>query len=326
MKTLRIVILGGTGFVGEHLVLRLAADGHQVTILSRNREKHRALGVLPSVRIVSTDVYQRGELVRRFDGHDAVINLVGILNETGDARFARAHVDLAATVIAACREARVARLHQMSSLNAGSDVSKYLKTRGEAETLVKNSGLDWTIYRPSIVYGRGDGLISRFQTLLKLSPVLPLARPNAKIAPVYVDDVCAAIARCITDDGCTQKIFELYGPDVLSLLQIVRKIRDASHLRRLILPLPDWLGWSQAAIAEWIPGKPFSRDNFKSLKLDSVGARDGLTELGITPRRFDALLADLLDASPHELRMANARISQRDSSSHTYEALDAPVD
>lgn len=319
MKTQRIVILGGTGFIGSHLVPRLAADGHHITVLSRNREKHRALTVLPSVRVRSVDVYDRAALARCFADHDAVINLVGILNESWGQRFARAHVDLTATVIAACREAGITRLQQMSSLNAGSGVSKYLKTRGEAETLVKNSGLAWTIHRASIVYGRGDGLISRFARLLTFVPVLPLARPRARIAPVFVGDVVGAIARCTAQRASTGRIYELYGPDVYTLLQIVRMIRDATHLRRVVLPLPDALGWLQARVCDFVPGKPFSSDNFKSLKLDSVGTHDGLAELGITPRRFEALLPELLDASPRERRMTIARTSQRDSSRHSYE-------
>src|SRR5690242_1448828 len=276
MRAQKIVVLGGTGFIGSHLVPKLVAQGHAVTVLSRNRERRRGLLVLPSVALLSTDVYDRAALAQRFAGHDAVINLVGILNETGGARFARAHVDLTATVIAACREAGVGRLLQMSSLNAGSNVSKYLKTRGEAETLVKNSGLDWTIFRPSIVYGRGDGLVSRFLNLLKLSPVLPLARPRAKIAPVYVGNVVEAIARCVGNRESRGRIHELYGPDVYTLARIVRLIRDTAHLHRLVLPLPDALGWLQARVCDFIPGRPFSSDNFKSLKLDSVGSRDGL--------------------------------------------------
>lgn len=319
MKPQRIVILGGTGFIGSHLALRLAADGHRLTLLSRNREKHRALTVLPSLRVVSVDVYDRAALARRFDGHDVAINLVGILNETGGARFARAHVDLTATVIAACREAGIDRLLQMSSLNAGSNVSKYLKTRGEAETLVKNSGLDWTIFRPSIVYGRGDGLVTRFHRLLQLAPLLPLARPHAKIAPVYVGDVCEAIAYCVTRRDCSGKIYELYGTDVYTLIAIVRMIRGAARLHRMVMPLPDALGWLQAQVCDLIPGKPFSSDNFKSLKLDSVGMRDGLAELGITPRHFAAVLQELLDLPAHEQRMDDARASQRDASRHACE-------
>jgi len=319
MHAQKIVMLGGTGFIGSHLVPRLAADGHTITVLSRNRERRRGLLVLPSVRVISVDPYDRASLARQFAGHDMAINLVGILNETGGARFARAHVDLTATVIAACREASVARLQQMSSLNAGNSASKYLKTRGEAETLVKNSGLEWTIHRPSVVYGRGDGLVSRFHQLLKLSPVLPLARPKAKIAPVHVGDVCAAIANCMSRRESHGRVYELYGPDVYTLLAIVRMIRDAAHLRRLILPLPDALGWLQARVFDFVPGRPFSSDNFKSLKLDSVGTRDGLAELGIAPRRFATLLPELLRRSPHERRMDEARASQRDSSRHAYE-------
>lgn len=321
MRAQKIVVLGGTGFIGSHLVTKLVAEGHSVTVLSRNRERRRGLLVLPSVKILSTDVYDRAALAQRFGGHDSVINLVGILNETGGAKFSRAHVDLTATVIAACREAGVRRLLQMSSVNAGSDASKYLKTRGEAETLVKNSGLDWTIFRPTIVYGRRDGLVSRFHGLLKLSPVLPLARPRAKIAPVYVGDVVHALTRCLADRASHGHIYELYGPDVYTLARIVRMIRDTAHLHRLVLPLPDALGWLQARVFDFVPGRPFSSDNFKSLKLDAVGTRDGLAELGIGPRRFEVLLPELLSLPQHERRMDEARASQRDSARHAYERV-----
>ena len=307
MTTQRLLILGGTGFVGSHLVPRLAADGHVITLLSRNREKHRELAVLPQVRIDNADIYDRATLTRHLRGHDAALNLVGILNEIGGARFARTHVDLTATLIAACREAGVARLHQMSALNAGRGESKYLKTRGEADTLVRNSGLDWTIYRPSVIFGRGDGLVSRFAGLLRIAPLLPLARPRAKIAPAYVGDIGEAIARCVAARNSAGRIHELYGADTYNLLDIVRRIRDAAHLRRAILPLPDALGGLQARVCDFLPGKPFSLDNFRSLKLDAVGTQDGLAALGIVPRRFDALLPELLDAPARERRLDGAR-------------------
>ncbi len=310
MKPRRYAVLGGTGFIGSHLLAALAAEGHALTVLSRNREKRRAVNVLPSVRSYSVDVYDRAALVKHFTGHDAVINLVGILNETRGATFTHAHVDLAATVIAACRQAGVARLHQMSSVNAGERASRYLKTRGEAEALVRNSGLDWTIYRPSVVYGPDDGLVFRFLKLLKMSPVLPLARPRAKLAPVYVGDVVTAIRQCLAERASIGQIYELYGPDTFTLLQLVRMIRDAAGLHRVVLPLPDWLGWLQAAAAELVPGKPFSRDNFGSLKLDAVGRQDGLARLGITPRRFEAMLPVVLDRAARERRLDAARASQ----------------
>ena len=310
MNAKRYVVLGGTGFVGSHLLAALADTGCRVTVLSRNREQRRAISVLPYVRTVSADVYDRATLEKHLAGHDAVINLVGILNETGGATFTHAHVDLTATLIAACRQVGIRRIHQMSSLNAGERASKYLKTRGEAEAQVRNSGMEWTIYRPSVVYGAGDGLVSRFLKLLQLGPALPLAQPHAKFAPAYVGDVAEAIRHCLADRSRIGKIFELYGPDTLELVRIVRMIRDAADLRRAVIPLPGALGWLQAMAAELIPGKPFSRDNFNSLKLDSVGTRDGFAELGITPRRFAAMLPVLLGSYSRERRFNDARATQ----------------
>ncbi|EQD43091.1 NAD-dependent epimerase/dehydratase [mine drainage metagenome] len=294
LRPQHLVILGGTGFVGTQLLPRLVAHGHRISVLSRNREQHRALAVLPGVTVHSADVYDRGVLLAHLRGADAAINLVGILNETGSARFRKAHVDLTATLVAACREAGVRRLHQMSSLRAGEGKSMYLITRGEAERVVRASGLQWTIYRPSVIFGRGDGLVSRFAALLRQLPVLPLARPHSKLAPVAVENVCAAIAQCVASPASIAQTYELYGPELLELIRIVRMICAAAGLRRLILPLPDTLGYLQARIGELLPGKPISRDNFRSLALDSIGQSDGLAELGIAPQRFSARLPELL--------------------------------
>lgn len=310
MTPKRFVVLGGTGFIGSHLLAALAGDGHRITVLSRNREQGRAINVLPNVRSISTDVYDRASLEKHIAGHDAVINLVGILNETGGATFTHTHVNLTASLIAACRQVGVRRFHLMSSLNAGNRVSKYLKTRGEAEAQVRNSGMDWTIYRPSVVYGEGDSFVFRFLKLLKLAPVLPLAQPHAKFAPIHVGDVTAAIRRCLTDRASIGGIFELYGPDTLQLIDIVRMIRDAAGLRRMVVPLPAALGRLQAMTAELIPGKPFSRDNFNSLGVDSVGTRDGLADLGITPRRFAAMLPVVLGSDDRERLLDAARLTQ----------------
>lgn len=289
-----LVVLGGTGFVGSHLLPRLVAQGHRITLLSRNREQHRALAVLPGVSVHSADVYERGTLLSYLRGADAAINLVGILNETGGARFRKAHVDLTATLVAACREAGVRRLHQMSSLRAGEGKSMYLVTRGEAERVVRASGLQWTIYQPSVIFGHGDGLVTRFAALLKRLPVLPLARARSKLAPVAVEDVCAAIVQCVQDPASIAQRYELYGPEQLELIRIVRMVAAAAGLRRLVIPLPDALGYLQARIGELLPGKPISVDNFKSLALDSVGSADGLAALGITAQRFSARLPELL--------------------------------
>jgi uncharacterized protein YbjT (DUF2867 family) len=308
MAAQQLVILGGTGFVGSHLVPRLAADGHRIVLLSRNREQHRELGVLPKVTVRSADVYDDDVLRREFDGADAVINLIGILNTQGRHTFQRAHVDLTRRVIAACHASGVNRLHQMSSLKAGQGLSQYLKTRGEAETLVKASGLDWTIYQPSVIFGEGDGLVSRFAALLRRMPALPLARAKSRMAPTFVGDVAEAIARCVDSNKLgLRRSYELYGPDAFTLGEIVRQIRDSAGLRTPVIALHDSLGRLQSQVAGLLPGKPFSFDNFQSLRTDSVGKTDGYAALGIVPQPFTPWLPRLLGGSPLQRRLDEAR-------------------
>lgn len=296
MKPARIVVLGGTGFVGSHLIPRLATQGLTITVLSRNRERHRELTVLPTVRVVSADVYDPKVLAAHFKDADAVINLVGILNEPGfdGSGFRRAHVELTRLAIEAMKAAGVTRLLQMSSLRAGEGESWYLRTRGEAEALVRASGLDWTIFRPSVIFGRGDGLFNRFATLLKLSPLMPLARANARFAPVYVGDVCAAFERALAERTTIGSTYELGGPETVTLREVVTMTRDALGLSRLVIGLPDPLGRLQAAIFGLVPGKPISLDNFRSLQLDSVPKSDGLAALGIQPTPMAAIVPRML--------------------------------
>lgn len=306
---MQIVILGGTGFVGRHLVARLIGEGHRVTVLSRNRSQHRDLLVLPDVAVVDSDVYDEDTLVNRFIGADAVINLVGVLNERGrsGAGFRRAHVELTATVITACKRAGVHRLLQMSALNAGRGRSHYLRSRGEAEALVKASGLGWTIFQPSVIFGPGDGLFQRFAALLRLAPVLPLARPDARFAPVYVGDVVEAFVHCLHDPASVHQSYELYGPDTLTLAGIVRYTARQMGLRRVVLPLPDALGRMQGLVFDFIPGKPFSTDNFLSLQIDAVGGIDGLYRLGIPKTPIERVVPMLLGGSQRQRRLTADR-------------------
>lgn len=296
MTPLKLVILGGTGFVGRHLVARLAADGHAVTLLSRNLACHENRMLPPGVELREMDVYDPTALRQAFTGCDAVVNLVGILNEHGDSGrgFRRAHVELTKLVIAAMQLAGVRRLLQMSSLNAGRGQSHYLKSRGEAEAAVKASGLDFSIFEPSVIFGHGDGLFCRFAQLLKIAPVMPLARANAKFAPVYVGDVTEAFVRALGNRRSHGEVYELYGPDVFTLAQIVQMTAKARGLSRLVVPLPDLLGRLQGLVFDFVPGKPFSSDNFRSLLTDSVGGIDGLHRLGITPTRVAAKLPEIL--------------------------------
>ncbi|MEO7431053.1 MAG: complex I NDUFA9 subunit family protein [Dokdonella sp.] len=309
MKPQTIVVLGGTGFVGSHLVPRLHADGHSITVLTRNREQHRELGVLPRVRVVNADVHDSAALTRHLTGADAAINLVGILNERGsDGRgFHAAHVELTQTLIAACEGAGVRRLLQMSALRAGEGTSFYLKTRGEAEALVTASRLAWTLFRPSVIFGRGDGLFFRFASLLGFTPVLPLARANARFTPVYVGDVCEAFARALAHPHTAGRTYELAGPRTITLAEMVRWTAQLTDRRRWVIPLPDTLGAIQARVGEWLPGKPISRDNFRSLQLDSVATDDGLAALGIVATPMEQIVPAMLGRDVRQRRLDHAR-------------------
>lgn len=314
MKPASLVVLGGTGFVGRHLVARLAALGHRITVPSRNRAAQRALTVIPQVQVETCDVYNIAQLSRYLRGADAVINLVGILNEPGrdGAGFERAHVQLTRTLIAACHQTGVRRLLQMSALNAGRGRSHYLRTRGEAEAAVRESKLDWTIFQPSVIFGPGDGLFARFHALLKLTPMLPLARADAKFAPVYVGDVVLAFVRALEDRATIGQTYELYGPQVLTLREIVRYTARHAGLRRWVLPLPDAFGRLQALAMDFVPGKPFSTDNYLSLLCDSVGGIDGLYRLGVAPTTIDAIVPPLLRPSGRQERLDRYRALRTD--------------
>jgi NADH dehydrogenase len=296
MTPQHIIVLGGTGFVGRLLVQRLAAEGHAVTVLSRNLGQHYDRFLPPGASLREMDVHDPEALAAAFTGADAVINLVGILNESGDdgRGFHHVHVELTRAVIAACQRAGVRRLLQMSSLNAGRGSSYYLISRGEAEAAVKASGLDWTIFEPSVIFGFGDGLFTRFAALLKSMPVLPLACAKARFAPVHVGDVVEAFSRSLHDRRSIGEVYELYGPDIFSLAQIVRMTAHQLGLKRIIIPLPDLLGRLQGLVCDFIPGKPFSSDNSRSLQTDSVGGIDGLHRLGIQPTRVAEVLPDIL--------------------------------
>ena len=173
------------------------------------------------------------------------------------------------------------------------------------------SRLDWTIFRPSVIFGRGDGLFFRFASLLRYAPVLPLARADARFAPVYVGDVAEAFARSLAHPHTIGHSYELFGPRAISLREIVRWTADLTGRRCSVIGLPDTLGYLQARIGEWLPGKPISRDNFRSLLIDSIGERDGLGELGIVSTPMEMIVPTMLGTSAHEQRMDHFREQRR---------------
>lgn len=302
MRAHTICILGGTGFVGTHLVTRLSEHGHRVKVLTRNREAHRHLLVLPELSLVNANVHDAGQLALQFMGMDVVVNLVGILNERGrsGAGFRHAHTDLARKVVGACRSAGVRRLLHMSSLGAhATDApSHYLRSKGAAEDLVRRectATLPYVIYRPSVIFGRGDSFITRFARLLRRVPfVFPLARAEARFAPVYVGDVVEAIARGVTDTRNDRRALELCGPEVFTLREIVEFTAATLGRRRVVVHLPDFVGRLQGLVMDFLPGKPFSSDNFRSLTIDSVCRENAFAALAIEPHSMRGIVRQYL--------------------------------
>ncbi len=303
---LNICVLGGTGFVGTRLATRLARDGHWLTLPARDPDQGQALRVLPTVRLLKADVHDRGVLDRLVEDMDVVINLVGILNEHGHDTFQRVHADLAAKVVAAMRAGRIRRLLHMSAL--GADIrgpSAYLRSKGAAESHLRAAAahLDFTIFRPSVIFGPGDSLTNRFAGLLRLSHGwMPLARAHARFAPIYVGDVAEAFARALRDRETFGQTYELGGPDVVTLEQLVRLSAQASGLPCHIVRLPDALGRLQAAVLGLLPGKPMTLDNFRSLTRDSLCAEDGCARLGLHPRAMLDVLPTYLGAPAGSVR------------------------
>ena len=291
-----ICIAGGTGFVGQELISRLMRAGHALRVLTRASSHAIDLRPLPSVEIAVGDVYNPEFLRRSIDGCDVVINLIGILNERGfgGAGFRRAHVEFTAGLLRVLQQLRVPRLLQMSALNADAErgASHYLRSKGAAEQLIRAAGpaLDWTIFRPSVIFGPGDSLTNRFARLLRdTHGLLPLARAAARFAPIYVGDVAAAFIQALHGGASSRKCIELCGPQVLTLDQIVRITANAAHLPCHIYALPDAVARLQAGIMQFLPGKPFSVDNYRSLLTDSVCHDDAARQRGSARASLSAL-------------------------------------
>jgi uncharacterized protein YbjT (DUF2867 family) len=315
MKITTVCVLGGTGFVGRHLCARLIRAGYRVRIPTRRRERHRDLLVLPGLELIEAGVHDPQALAQTFSGCQAVVNLIGILNERGHRGlgFQQAHVELARKVVDACQASGVRRLLHMSALGADAtaDTSFYLRSKAEAETLAHTlSGpeLAVTSFRPSVIFGPEDSFLNRFAGLLRSVPgVFPLACPEARFQPVYVGDVADAFVEALNAPETHGRRYELCGPRVYTLRELVSYTARLLGLRRLILGLPDWAARLQANVLEYAPGKPFSRDNYRSLQRDSV-CTEGAPSC---PTSLEAIAPAYLGDAEHQSRMQRLRESER---------------
>jgi NADH dehydrogenase len=296
MITKTICILGGTGFVGRRIASYLTDAGQTVLITTRSYYRQRDLTVLPTVTLVEGDVHEPGFLRRVFSGVDVVINLVGILNERGRSGrgFARVHAELPAKVAEVCQHAGVKRLLHMSALNAAAHApSHYLRSKAAGEDAVlRAAGADLhaTIFRPSVIFGPRDSFTNRFAQLLKLSPgVFPLACPNARFQPVYIEDVARAFVDSIDNHKTFGQRYSLCGPTMYTLRELVAYIAERLGKRVHIIGLNDTLSFLQAAALDLFPGKPFSLDNYRSLQVDSVCTEGFPKVFGLAPTPLESV-------------------------------------
>ena len=276
MKALTVCVLGGTGFVGSHLCAELARRGHRLRIASRRRERSRKLLVLPGAQVIQADVHDVAQLHACVQGCDAVINLVGILNEKGrrGREFHSVHVELVQKLINACVQCNITRLLHMSALNASPDApSHYLCSKGEAENHVHSAGgkVAVTSFRPSVIFGPEDDFLNRFASLLEWSPgIFSLPCPHARLAPVYVGDIAGVMADTLGDPAACGSRLDLCGPRQYTLRQLVSYTAAVCGLRRRVLGLPNWMSRLQAHLWGFVPGKPFTLDNYLSFQVDSI--------------------------------------------------------
>jgi NADH dehydrogenase len=311
---MRIVLLGATGFVGSHLLPELSRRGHSCRVICRNMQRARELRLIPGVELVPGSAQDLDSLKAALAGRDAVVNLVGILNEPGrsGAGFRRAHVATVENLLEACRATGVRRLVHVSAINAGKGDSHYLVSKGEAEQLIRGSDcVDATIVRPSVIFGEGDSFFNRFATLVRWLPVLPLACPQARLQPVWVGDVVAAIATSLERRDTIGEVLELVGPRAYTLRELVELTAQLNGTTCWIVGLPDPVSRLQGRVMDFVPGKPFSSDNYKSLQWDNVSADNALPRLGIEPQPVKPIVSAYLRGSPRQRRLDRWRDTKR---------------
>ena len=274
-----ILLIGGTGFLGTAIVRELArrpatADSC-FTLPTRRRERAKHLLVLPTAQVVEANVHDPATLARLMAGQDTVISLVGILKggegEPYGKGFARAHVELPRKIAAAAKAAGVRRLLHVSALKAAADApSGYLRSKAAGEAVLRDAGLDLTLFRPSVIFGPGDAFLTLFAKLARIAPVFPLAGAAARFQPVWVEDVAAAVADSLARSESIGAAYDLCGPTQYSLRELVSYAAAVAGHPRAVIGLPEAIAWLQAWAMEFIPNGPMTRDNIRSMRVASV--------------------------------------------------------
>ncbi|MEO0003101.1 MAG: hypothetical protein RLZZ22_793 [Pseudomonadota bacterium] len=293
-----ILLLGGTGFVGRQICEQLVRAGMRVTVATRREAKASAVQILPGVTVLEAEVHDEATLARLLPGHDAVVNLIGVLHGS-EQHFQRAHVELPRQLARAMRVAGIQRLVHVSALGASAaGPSQYQRSKAAGEAVLREAGLELTLLRPSVIFGAGDNFLTLFARLQAVVPVMLLPGAAARLQPVWVGDVARAVVHCLQDPASIGRIYELAGPCVYSLRELVRIAGRLSGHPRPVIGMPRAFGYLQALLLQSLPGEPLmSTDNFASLQVDNVasGSLPGLAELGISAEALEPVVARYLE-------------------------------
>jgi NADH dehydrogenase len=278
MDIKKVLLLGGSGFVGTYIVNRLSQRGIEVTVPTRRRERTKALIMQPGVSMPEADIHCEKTLSELMRGHDAVINLVGVLHSRDvvlpySRDFANAHVELPKKIVAACKASGVRRLVHMSALNADpKGPSEYLRSKGDGEAVVlaAQGELDVTVFRPSVIFGLGDSFLSMFASILKKVPFFPLGFGQARFQPVWAADVADAFVDSLNDVATYGQVYELVGPKTYTLRELVDYAKELAGSTATIIPLSEGWAYLQAGLMWLAPSPMLSPDNLRSMEKDSV--------------------------------------------------------
>jgi uncharacterized protein YbjT (DUF2867 family) len=284
----RVLILGGTGFVGRHVCEKLTRMGCSMTVITRRASQAAAIQNLPRVRVLEGDVYNGAFLAQCMAQHDVVINLIAILHGS-EATFHKAHVQLPQVISQACQQSGLKRLIHISALGASlQGPSLYQRSKAQGEAVLQQAGLDLTLLQPSVIFGADDKFLNLFAQLQQVAPVVPLAGASTRFQAVWVEDVAAAVAHCVINPRTASQTYEICGPDIWTLKQLVEKSGQWAGVRggqgRWVFGIPHAMAWLQAFLMELAPGQPLmSRDNLRSMQVDNIasGKALGLKDLGI---------------------------------------------
>lgn len=297
MAIRQVCVLGGSGFVGSAIVHKLSAAGYDVKVLTRRRERAKHLILLPYVQVIECDIMDDAALSQQLSGCDVVINLVGILHERKKQSFNSIHHDLAERVAKLCRRHKIERLLHMSALQAADEApSAYLRSKAAGESAVVTEAGDTkiTIFRPSVIFGRGDSFLNLFANLVKVMPVVALAKPEARFQPVWVEDVAQAFVNSLDNPETYGKSYELGGPRVYTLRELIEFVIFVLGKKRKIVGLNDKLSYYQAYALEKMPIKLMTRDNLASMEVDSVASGQFPSVFGINPTALEAVVPEYL--------------------------------